>query len=602
MGDILHAIGATTVAILASIVLFLSGAGAHIDPHAATAAVGESGTPACSITFVPSTLKYGQSITSSWQSTNATSLSYVITNSAGKQIFGPYSTTTSGLIQYPAFTDLPPDTYTRTDTVTGPGGTATCAATITVQQADQNTPACSLQYATPTLKYGQPLTASWQSTNATSLSYVITNSAGKQIFGPYSTTTSGLIQNPAFTDLQPGTYTRTNTVTGPGGTATCAATITVQKTDQTAPACSLQYAPTTLKYGQPLKVSWQSTNATSLSSVMTNSAGKQIFGPYSTTTSGLIQNPAFTDLQPDTYTRTDTVTGPGGTATCAATLTVTPTTTYTRTLNNFTISVDTETGALLRITHPNFGVILDSTKDKAGLFTLSYPIKEFIPLQFEPQFSTLTLIQEETSNGLPGFKLVWNSLKPNRDDLSLKSADIKVVVEITEAPGNPYGILFKAWVINNAGGPLYQMLFPDLSGIRQFTFTSSSRTWSPEVSLHTPQAVSYPFRVSSLQEDRTPFYASTLWTRISLRNTYGSPDATKQWAYFETCPGKQLHLTEAAGEGSNFSASELMLQLDQETGDALRLAFRRTTPIPVGVETVIPGVVLSASINSNSCN
>jgi carbonic anhydrase/acetyltransferase-like protein (isoleucine patch superfamily) len=169
---------------------------------------------------------YGQSLTVTWAAQNANSRSYVIKTSSGTVVAGPFTSTLSGNVTVASFTDLGPGTYVRTDTVTGPGGTATCSATLTVTQP-QSIPTCTVSYSPTTVVYGQSLTVTWGAQNATSRSYIIKTSSGTVVAGPFTSTLSGNVTVASFTDLGPGTYVRTDTVTGPGGTATCSATLTV---------------------------------------------------------------------------------------------------------------------------------------------------------------------------------------------------------------------------------------------------------------------------------------------------------------------------------------------------------------------------------------
>jgi hypothetical protein len=277
--------------------------------------------PTCTIAYSPTTVAIGQGLTVTWNAQNATSRSYVLKTASGSLVFGPSSPTLSGSIVIASFSDLSPGTYVRTDTVTGPGGTATCSATLTVTQPAP-APTCTISYSPTTVVLGQGLTVAWDAQNATSRSYVLKTASGSLVFGPSSPTLSGSVVIASFGDLGAGTYVRTDTVTGPGGTATCSATLTVTQ-PAPAPTCTISYSPTTVVIGQGLTVTWAAQNATSRSYVLRTASGSLVFGPSSPTLSGTLVIASFSDLSPGTYVRTDTVTGPGGTATCSATLTVT---------------------------------------------------------------------------------------------------------------------------------------------------------------------------------------------------------------------------------------------------------------------------------------
>jgi hypothetical protein len=154
-------------------------------------------TPAPTVSFSasPSTVGTGQASTLIWSTTNATSVS--IDNGVGSQ---PVSGSTT---VHPAVTT----TYTLT--ANGPGGTMTGSATVTVTSG----PGITFTAAPAFIGSGQSSILTWSTTNATSVS--IDNGIG-------SKPTSG------STGVSPSsTTTYTLTATGPGGTSTAPAIVTV---------------------------------------------------------------------------------------------------------------------------------------------------------------------------------------------------------------------------------------------------------------------------------------------------------------------------------------------------------------------------------------
>ncbi len=153
--------------------------------------------PTVDISANPETIETGQSSTLSWTSTNADSCD-IQPDVGAVAVNG--STTVS-----------PTVTTTYTITATGPGGTATDSTTVTV--TTDPPPTVDISADPDTIQVGQSSTLSWTSTNADSC--VIDPDVG-----PVDVNGSTIVSP---TD----TTTYTITATGPGGTATDQAVVTV---------------------------------------------------------------------------------------------------------------------------------------------------------------------------------------------------------------------------------------------------------------------------------------------------------------------------------------------------------------------------------------
>jgi PKD repeat protein len=182
--------------------------------------------PAPTITFsaTPSNISAGQSSTLVWNTTNATSVT--IDNGVGsKPVSG--SATVS-----------PSATTTYTLTATGPGGTLTSQATVTVS----NRPSITFGASPATIIIGSSSTLTWQVTNSTSVT--IDNGLGAQ--GP-----SGSMS------VTPGlSTTYTLTATGPGGTSTASAVVTVVDL----PRINFSVTPSVITAGGSATLSWAVTS------------------------------------------------------------------------------------------------------------------------------------------------------------------------------------------------------------------------------------------------------------------------------------------------------------------------------------------------------
>ncbi|MGH7175213.1 MAG: hypothetical protein ACREGR_02555, partial [Minisyncoccia bacterium] len=163
--------------------------------------------PVCTLTASPTAVATGDTSTLSWTTTNATSFSI-------DQGIGSVTPVASGSTSTPAITT---DT-TFTGTATGPGGTVTCTAPVSIQGGGGGpTPACTLSASPSQVNaVGDTATLTWTSSNITS--FFIDNGVGSTTpVAGGSTTTAPINANTTFT----------GTGTGPYGTVTCSASVTI---------------------------------------------------------------------------------------------------------------------------------------------------------------------------------------------------------------------------------------------------------------------------------------------------------------------------------------------------------------------------------------
>ena len=175
----------------------------------------------------PETIQTGESSTLSWTTENAESA--IIAPDVGEVPVNG-STTVS-----------PAETTTYTITVTGPGGTVTEEATVTVTAAQ---PTVTLTAAPETILGGGTATLTWESTHADTA----TISPG-----------IGEVEVNGWITVAPAeTTTYTITVTGAGGTATASATVTVSAPE---PTVYISASPLTIWPGEGTVLSWTSEHA-----------------------------------------------------------------------------------------------------------------------------------------------------------------------------------------------------------------------------------------------------------------------------------------------------------------------------------------------------
>jgi len=186
--------------------------------------------PTVSMSWSPSTVKYGEPSTLRWSSTNATNCTFNGTKTSGLWLGR---------------------NRVRNQTVPfscdGPGGSSeTVHATLTV--IPPAVPTVSASWSPSTVKYGEPSTITWSSTNYSERCVL-----------------EGVENTPS------GSWTGTNRTksqtsriycVGPGGTSeTVNTTLTVIPLP--VPTVSASWSPSTVNYGEPSTLTWSSTNATS---------------------------------------------------------------------------------------------------------------------------------------------------------------------------------------------------------------------------------------------------------------------------------------------------------------------------------------------------
>ena len=158
-------------------------------------------------------------------------------------------------------------------------------------------PTAQMTAAPASVNAGQPVTLTWSTTNATSVT--IDNGVG-------TVAASG------STTVKPSSsVTYTLTATGSGGTVTTTAAVTVTAPAPGAPTATLSANPTTINAGQSTTLSWTTTNATSIA--IDNGVGQNLPASGSASASPSV-----------TTTYTLTATGPGGTTTATTSVTVNP--------------------------------------------------------------------------------------------------------------------------------------------------------------------------------------------------------------------------------------------------------------------------------------
>ena len=270
--------------------------------------------PTLTVQRNPTTLIAGQSYTTTWSTTNATSVTYNCTAS-GTGFNGSATLAANG-----SSSDVAQGTWIAypskcTWTATGPGGTKTVTETLTTKMADP--PTLTITRNPSTLVAGQSYTTTWSTTNATSVTYSCT--AGGTGFNGSAT----LDANGSSSDVAQSSWVAypsicTWTATGPSGTKTISETLTT--VSGIAPTITVTRSASPLIAGQSYTTTWNTTNATSVSyNCAANGTGFN--GNATLAIDGTSVETAQAAWSGNPSTCTWTATGPGGTKTLSETLT-----------------------------------------------------------------------------------------------------------------------------------------------------------------------------------------------------------------------------------------------------------------------------------------
>ncbi len=243
-------------------------------------------TPSCTISANPNSVTSSDSTVLSWTSNNATEAS--IDNSIG---------TVGTVGSYSIGNITSNTTYTMTVSNTS-GNTATCSTSVSViNPPTHQYPSCNVWVSPSSVEYGGQTTLYWTSSNATSMlipsiGTITPNSSGSRTF--YNLIDDRVFECRAYDD--------------DGHLGTDSTQVTVEQYSYTPPTCSLFASPINITTGGDSTLSWNTTNATSVT----------LSGMGSVPLNG---TKILYNLQNST-TYTLRASGPNGTATCTRTVNV----------------------------------------------------------------------------------------------------------------------------------------------------------------------------------------------------------------------------------------------------------------------------------------
>lgn len=132
------------------------------------------------------------------------------------------------------------------------------------------------------------------------------------------------------------------------------------------------------------------------------------------------------------------------------------------TLNGLQISVDADTGSILRMEYPGPGVMLEQGVERASAIDLAYPVKTMEALRLASRYSHGARVTK-TDNAVV---IYWDKLGLSRskfDTFGNVSATVRLV-----AAEDGKSVAMSCEVANNSSNVVRQVCFPDLAGFKPF--------------------------------------------------------------------------------------------------------------------------------------
>ncbi len=132
------------------------------------------------------------------------------------------------------------------------------------------------------------------------------------------------------------------------------------------------------------------------------------------------------------------------------------------TLNGLEIIFDAETGSIINMFHPATGIMLQTTRDSAGIVDLAFPVKEFEPLRLASRYSKNAEITQ--TKGM--VTIHWPELGASRSFTKYRG-NVSATVILKEEPDGQ-SISMSCQIKNKSDHTVPQIIFPDFSGFVPF--------------------------------------------------------------------------------------------------------------------------------------
>ena len=127
-------------------------------------------------------------------------------------------------------------------------------------------------------------------------------------------------------------------------------------------------------------------------------------------------------------------------------------------LNGLRISLDAQSGSILRLEYDGPGALLEAEPSEAGIVDLAYPLPNFEPLRLASRFSHDVKIARAEG----GLVLSWDALGTSRP--FAVAGKVSAEVRLTSTPDGQ-SIVMSCQVRNQSERAVRQVIFPDLAGL-----------------------------------------------------------------------------------------------------------------------------------------
>jgi hypothetical protein len=132
------------------------------------------------------------------------------------------------------------------------------------------------------------------------------------------------------------------------------------------------------------------------------------------------------------------------------------------TLNGLRITLDSDSGSILRLYYPGVGVLLEATPKRSSVLDLATPIKSFEPLRLASRYSKGVKVTQSQGE----LTLHWEDLGASRSAYP-HTGHVSATVKFTALPDSR-SIAMNAEVQNDSPVSVRQVLFPDFLGLLPF--------------------------------------------------------------------------------------------------------------------------------------
>lgn len=157
-------------------------------------------------------------------------------------------------------------------------------------------------------------------------------------------------------------------------------------------------------------------------------------------------------------------------------------------LNRLKITLDEDTGGIVKLQYDGTGTMLESSPQRAGMIDLAYPVERFEPLRLASRFSRGVKITQTKDS----VTVEWERLGASRG-FELPG-NVSASVSWRAAPDGR-SVILTAKVTNHSPRSVRQVVFPDFAGLRPFAGVANTM-------FRTAGTISPPFLELTKTEER----------------------------------------------------------------------------------------------------